>query len=168
MNYFDLYGLPEQFLIDQVVLKKKYYSLSRQYHPDFTRAEDDAENLVISAAVNNAYTLFQNADTTMGYLLKLKGVVIDEEKYALSPDFLMEVMDLNETIDENTITAIQALETDLYTTVKKIIEEKPIQDFTKADYDLVKDYYYKKKYLNRLLQRTKGVEEGLDSCFSIK
>jgi molecular chaperone HscB len=162
MNYFDLYDFQEQFVIDQVALKKKYYSLSKQYHPDFTGAENEAENLLISAAVNNGYTLFQNVDATMGYLLKLKGVVVEEEKYALSPDFLMEVMDLNEDVDEKTIPAIHTLENELYNEIKKTVEEKAIQDFTKADYDLIKDYYYKKKYLNRLLQRAKGVVEGLD------
>jgi molecular chaperone HscB len=35
MNYFELYELPIQLKVDAVILKQKFYILSRKYHPDF-------------------------------------------------------------------------------------------------------------------------------------
>jgi hypothetical protein len=35
MNYFELFELEQSFLPDQALVKKKFYQLSRQYHPDF-------------------------------------------------------------------------------------------------------------------------------------
>ncbi len=35
MNYFDFFDIEQSFLPDQALVKKKFYQLSRQYHPDF-------------------------------------------------------------------------------------------------------------------------------------
>ena len=43
MNYFELYGLPLSFRVDQAALKKRFYALSRQYHPDFFTRSAAAE-----------------------------------------------------------------------------------------------------------------------------
>ena len=43
MNYFELYEIPIAFLIDPLALKKKYFELSRKYHPDFFSQENESE-----------------------------------------------------------------------------------------------------------------------------
>jgi molecular chaperone HscB len=35
MNYFELYEIPVSLKPDQQLLRKKFYELSRKYHPDF-------------------------------------------------------------------------------------------------------------------------------------
>jgi molecular chaperone HscB len=36
MNYFELFEIPESMRIDKGSLRRKFYQLSREYHPDHT------------------------------------------------------------------------------------------------------------------------------------
>ena len=95
MNYFNLYNLPPSLSLNQAVVKERYYALSRKYHPDFYSQgteEEQAEALEKSSLVNMAYKVFQHPDETIKYLLQWKGLLEEDEKYQLSPDFLMEML----------------------------------------------------------------------------
>eukprot|EP01136_Pigoraptor_vietnamica_P003746 Opistho-1_new@33368 len=99
MNYFELYQIPLSLQPDLVQVKAKFYELSRLYHPDFHgqgTEEEQAEALETASQVNMAWKVFQHPDETLKYVLQLKGLLEEEEKYQLSPEFLMEVMDLND------------------------------------------------------------------------
>lgn len=75
MNYFELYDIPLSLKTDRELVKKRYYELSRKYHPDFHSQSDgeaQAEILQRSADVNKAYRIFQNEDDTIRYVLMLK------------------------------------------------------------------------------------------------
>jgi len=101
-NYFDFYDLPETFQPDEAALKRRYYALSREYHPDFhatESAEQQQEVLRISTLNTNAYRTLSNADLRMAYILEQHGL-LEEGKQTMPPDFLMEVMELNEQIME--------------------------------------------------------------------
>ncbi len=88
----------------------------------------------------------------------------DEEKYQLPPEFLSEMMELNESLMEvddssleETQTKISQLEKHLYDTVQNIMEYYNEDNTTGEQLLQVKDYYYKKKYLNRILERLEGM-----------
>ena len=85
-------------------------------------------------------------------MLQLKGLLEEEEKYQLPPAFLLEMMELNEELSENSAKQINELEKELYTGVRPIIENYD-DATTTADLLKVKEYYYKKKYLQRILDR---------------
>jgi molecular chaperone HscB len=88
-----------------LAVKKRFYQLSREYHPDFfsnESAEEKDRVLSLSAMVNKAYQVFQDTSAIIKYVLQLKGLLEEEEKYQLSPNFLMEVMDLNELLMDAT------------------------------------------------------------------
>ncbi|HYF31062.1 MAG TPA: Fe-S protein assembly co-chaperone HscB [Chitinophagaceae bacterium] len=170
MNYFELYGIPVQLNPDQVYVKQKYYELSRRYHPDFYSAaspEQQADNLRISSDVNRAYKTFQDQDAIIRYVLQLKELLEDEEKYALAPEFLMEVLEINEAlmdVEENDEAQVAALKTkvnelqdEIYKPVQPIVEGY-VEGVTSTEELLqVKDYYYKKKYLQRILDKIGGI-----------
>ncbi len=165
MNHFGLFEIPVSLHPDTKQVKQKFYLLSRQFHPDFYTREnevDQAEALEKSSQVNEAFKVFQNRDETIKYVLQLKGLLEEEEKYNLPPDFLMEMMDLNEQMidaktDQNPDavarlkSAIAALEQEIYEPVKSIVEEYNDDKTTTSELLKVKEYYYKKKYLNRIL-----------------
>ena len=164
MNYFELYGLPVTLKPDAALVKKKFYELSRQYHPDFfikSSDEEQASVLEKSSMVNRAYKTFLSEDETIKYLLQLKGLVEEEEKYNLAPGFLMEVMDINEQLMDaesgdstalaNSEAQTKILMNDIYDQVKLIVENYKEGINTDAEMLQVKDYYYKKKYLQRIL-----------------
>ena len=80
----------------------------------------------------------------------------EEEKYQLPPAFLMEMMELNEELNEDSAAQIETLEADLYAEVEPIINSYDDSKASKPDLLKLKEYYYKKKYLQRILDRLDG------------
>jgi molecular chaperone HscB len=165
MNYFEIFGLPIQLKVDKNDLPKKYFELSRKFHPDFfanTTPSEQQQSLEITASLNKALKTFQNQDETIKYVLQLKGLLEEEEKYQLPPEFLMEVLEINEQLMDaeddpelkiNLQSAINNLESEIYEPVKETVED--YQDGVTTEKELlhVKEYYYKKKYLHRIQQQ---------------
>jgi molecular chaperone HscB len=158
MNYFELFNIPVSLKVDKNSLALKYFALQKKYHPDFftqSTEYEQAEALEQSSQINKALKVLKNDMETIKYVLQLKGLLEEEEKYQLPPAFLMEVMELNEELSENSQQQINTLETEIYTPVKDIIEN--FKDTTTTEELLkVKEYYYKKKYLQRILDRMDG------------
>lgn len=165
MDYFEFYGLSESFEIDQAQLKKKFYELSKKYHPDFYAAESaekQDEVLELSTLNNKAYQVLSNADKRVDYILRQHNLLAEGDKYPLASDFLMEMMELNEQLmdadDEATINQIKTsvkeasdnLEAEL------VHQTKDFNTKTKAEQDealkKVLDIYYRKKYLLRITE----------------
>lgn len=160
MNYFELFDLPVGLQVDKQALSKKYFELQKQFHPDFFTQEDEAdqkEALEKSSLANKALKVLQQPDLTIQYLLQIKGLLAENEKYALPPDFLMEMMELNEKlteVDPETFKQeVAALETEQYAAVKGIIENYEDTSVTPDQLLKIKEYYFKKKYLHRILDR---------------
>jgi len=159
MNYFELFDIPVSATVDKSVLAKKYFELQKKYHPDFFVQEDETaqqEALEKTSELNKAFKIFKDPDATIQYLLKLKGLLQEEEKYPLPPEFLMEVMELNENLSEESAVAIADFEKDIYTEVSSIIKNYDDSTTSTADLLKLKEYYYKKKYLQRILDRIAG------------
>lgn len=159
MNYFDLFELPVSFKIDKGKLAQKYFELQKKYHPDFFAKGTEYEQeqaLDISAQLNKALKIFRDEDQTIKYVLELKGLLTEDEKYPLPPGFLMEMMELNEHLTADSTGPLQVLEKELYNGIQPIIEN--YDDATASTTDLLKlkEYYYKKKYLQRILDRLEG------------
>jgi len=172
-DYFTLYHLPVTFKPDQAAVKNTFYELSRQYHPDrFAQAggPEMAEALRMAAINNEAYKTLKDPDATMAYILKLNGLLEDEEKYALPPAFLMEMMDINEAISdyEATHDKDDPNDDDAMLGAKDMLNEQLelwddatrllIDRFEKGEKNTelllqVKDQYFRKKYLLRIKER---------------
>jgi molecular chaperone HscB len=167
-NYFELYGLPVSFRPDQEAVKKKFYELSRLYHPDRFQqsgADELNEALRMSSMNNEAYKTLRSEDATMSYVLKIQDVLEDEEKYNLPPNFLMEMMELNEAVSEYELEADnEELKQTAITTfndlmdlwqkeVAPLLEKFEAGDHSKALLSEIKDYYFRKKYLLRIQER---------------
>lgn len=156
MNYFELYDIPVTLQVDKSLLAKKYFELQKKYHPDFysnASEEEQREVLEKSSDINKALKIFRDTEATVKYVLQLKGLLEEDEKYQLPPDFLMEVMELNETLSENSAAEVGAFENTLYEGVKDIIERYNDMTITEEALLKVKDYYFRKKYLQRILER---------------
>jgi molecular chaperone HscB len=160
MNYFELFEIPIQLQVDQQALKSKFMQLSRQHHPDFfthDTPEAQEEALQKSALLNKAWKVFQQPEELIAYVLELKGLLAENEKYQLDADFLMEMMDINEAItelDEGQLPTIKRridqLQEEIYTPVQDIITRYQDGQTQAADLLKVKEYYFQKKYLDRI------------------
>ncbi len=162
MNYFELFEIPIQLQIEQKFLPHKYFELSKKFHPDyFINQSSEIQESILekSAALNKGFNIFKNPLETIKYLLQLKGLLVEEEKYELPPIFLLQVMDINEQIeiaaneDNNWQIALHNLENEIYNPVKEIIENYKDGISTEKELLQVKDYYFKKKYLQRIQQQ---------------
>jgi molecular chaperone HscB len=168
MNYFEFYQLPLSCHPDQDLVKKNYYANSKKYHPDrFMQADAKTkiEALQQSALNNEAYTTLQDPMLTIAHLLRIKGLLLPDEKYQLPSSFLMEVMDLNEQLSdwEN-----QGKDTELGQSLQQSVHEfiKQLQDDIAPTMQLIdsgqeeeslflklKEFYFKHKYLLRIKER---------------
>ena len=166
MNYFDIFQIPVQLKVNPAELTGKYFELSRKFHPDFyinEPEEKQQEALEKTALLNKALKTFQQPDETIRYVLQLKGLMDDDEKYQLPPVFLMEVMEINESLMDNAgeddslllQERIAILQDDIYKAVKPVIEGYKDADITIEQLLAVKEYYFKKKYIDRIKKELK-------------
>ena len=159
INYFELFDIPVSFNVDTLMVAKKYIQLQKQFHPDFFTQQDDADKQMAeekSAQLNAGYKIFQHKDATIKYVLQLKGLLTDDEKYQLPNEFLMEMMELNEDFNGQSIENINKLQADMYVQIQFIVEDTPFTNLTNQQLLLVKEHYFKKKYLQRILDRLEG------------
>ncbi len=158
MNYFELFELPISPVVDKSGISRKYFELQKKFHPDFytNETEEDKENaLTQSAAINKGFNIFSNKEKTLEYFLQLKDIIATDEKYNLPSDFLMEMMELNEAFDEDAdIEAkVTVYEQELLQDIEPLLSTENSAFLTENDYQKLKGYYYKKKYLKRILER---------------
>ncbi len=102
-NYFEIFGLPENFELDVAALKDRYHDLQQQLHPDrYASATDQEKRLSVqmTALVNEAFQTLKDSLSRGRYLLQLRGVDTNEEiDTAMDTAFLMEQMELREALD---------------------------------------------------------------------
>jgi len=174
INYFDFYAIPQSFNPDAAYLKRKFYELSKRYHPDFYANEDEAkqqEILELSTLNNKAYQTLSEPARRLEYILKLHDLIAEGAKPQLPGDFLMEMMDVNERLMEvNTpeelgkITAeVMAVEGDMNEELNKLTAGYEQLDDTAKESRLNKiaDIYYRQKYLLRIKESLNNLETRL-------
>lgn len=167
-DYFELYHLPVGFRPDLSAVKRQFYALSKRYHPDrFAQAsaEEQAEALQMAAVNNEAYKVLTDPDKTMAYVLELKGHTTRDEVYKLPADFLMEMLELNEAVSDAEAmpedTAVLAQARSLLDGALLCWEEEcrsALETFeqegeAESALVLLKDLYFRKKYLLRIQER---------------
>ena len=168
MNFFEFYNLPVTINVNQDAVKKKYYKLSKEFHPDFYITESDekqAEILELSTLNTNAFNTFKDEKLLIKYVLDLFDA-IDTDNEKLPQSFLLEMMDLNEQLMElefdfdakiidkvnNELDAKQTELVKLITPFTDNLETLSDEDREK-ELKKLKDYYLKRKYLLRINER---------------
>ncbi|RZK51284.1 MAG: Fe-S protein assembly co-chaperone HscB [Pedobacter sp.] len=166
MNYFELYDLPVSFNPDQNVVKQQFYALSKKYHPDFyinETEEKQQEVLELSTLNNKAFQVLKDPVKRLQYVLDLEGQITEGENYALPQDFLMEMMDVNETLmdlqfepdatkSQEVKTQIAAFESGLKTELESLTLrfDNALAEEKTLILKQIKDNFYRSKYLWRI------------------
>ena len=122
-NYFIFYGLEEVFDIDKAVLKSCYLDKSKLYHPDYYGDDAQAQNIAVaSSSFNNiAYKTLSNDIRRAQYLVELK-LSHGDDSIKLPQDFLMDMMDLNEMIDEVDENSKSSIDSQIETMKSELLE----------------------------------------------
>lgn len=116
---FERLGLPRRFSVDPAVVEREYLTRSRDLHPDFHgrgTPEEQRASLDQTAALNEAYLTIKDWFRRAEYLLGLYGGPSAQQEKNLDQEFLMEMMELRERIEEARTTlcsATAAIEDDL-------------------------------------------------------
>ena len=103
-DYFSLFGLPRKLWIEMSTLEKKFLELSWKLHPDkFVNASPADQELSLkgSSELNDAYRVLRDPVARVEYLLEIEGTRKEgEHKQQAPPELLVEVFELNESLDE--------------------------------------------------------------------
>lgn len=103
-NFYEFFGIERKLTLDTEALQKRFYELSRQWHPDrFSRksAEEQAEALDATAILNDGYRTLRDPVKRAEYLLTEGGFSIGEQRSRdVPPELLEEVFELNMMLEE--------------------------------------------------------------------
>ena len=107
MDHFEVFGLPRRLEIDGAELQRRFYELSRRYHPDFHQgasAEEQAQSLEASARLNAAYRALRDPIARIEYLVRLEEGRQTREgadvKPQAPPELLAEMFEIQEVLAE--------------------------------------------------------------------
>lgn len=155
-NHFDLFQLPQHFVLDAAALDAAYRNVQGQVHPDrFVHASDVEKRVAMQWATraNEAYQTLKNPLKRAAYLCELNGVNLNiESNTAMPTAFLMQQMEWRETLQEirknkNTV-ALDALNADWLKVRSELMQKIEAclnaQDFTRAAQDVRQGIFLEK------------------------
>ena len=113
IDYFTVFGLARDPMLDEQALANTYYELSRQLHPDLHQtgtAEEQEASLQNTAAVNRAYRTLRDPVQRGRYWLELNGEQLGKENNKVPPDLALLVFEVQEKLAA--VREVQSGETD--------------------------------------------------------
>lgn len=152
VDAFTRLGLAIAFELDQQKLEENYAELQQKTHPDkFVAADQVTQALAFkhNLLINEAYNLLGNDLTRAEYILKLHGIIVNQDgPEAVKPNLMLleEILEIRSAIDEssdpaqlkNFATENQATQ---QATLKIITENFQAKDFTKMAEQVIKLKY---------------------------
>ncbi|XP_017788355.1 PREDICTED: iron-sulfur cluster co-chaperone protein HscB, mitochondrial [Habropoda laboriosa] len=151
VTYFDIMAISKSYDVTFLDVQKKYKELQKQLHPDkFSNKSEKEKQLseTLSSLVNEAYSTLIHPLKRGLYMLKLNGITISEGTDNVDPEFLMELMEKNEEIDdaEDNEEKINKLVQDNQSVLNKLTMEIANafrqNDIKKAEALLIRMKYY--------------------------
>ena len=101
IDYFTVFGLARDPVLDEQALANTYYDLSRQLHPDLHQtgtAEEQEASLQNTAVLNRAYRTLRNPVQRGQYWLELNGEQLGKENNKVPPDLALLVFEVQEQL----------------------------------------------------------------------
>ncbi|NOX77229.1 MAG: Fe-S protein assembly co-chaperone HscB [Gammaproteobacteria bacterium] len=102
-HFFHLFDLPVSFDVDAETLAARYRELQQIAHPDKFVGGTDAERRIsvqMAARINEGFRTLKDPLARGRYLLELKGISLDDADTVLDGTFLMEQIELRESMGD--------------------------------------------------------------------
>lgn len=154
-NHFDLFGLARAFALEADALERSYREIQSRVHPDRFAHAGDAErraSLQWTTRVNEAYRTLKDPVQRAKHLLELNGVdVAFETNTAMPADFLVQQMELRESLEEaKSAAALDAMRNKLLTQ-QSVLENQIAEAIdVKKDYASAAGLVRKLQFLDKL------------------
>lgn len=158
MNYFELFHIPQNYVVDVKLLQKQYLLLQAEHHPD--KARNDTQrltNLNQSMQINEAFKVLKDDYLRASHLLELNGQILDDIvlKNALTTDELEEILEQSELIENiKDLDSLYNLEKEKLLERQQLVEELGMA-FSKNDIKRIIYLIACLKYLSNLLENVK-------------
>lgn len=165
-NAFEFFSLTPSLAIDAKELRAKYLEIQRNVHPDFgSDVSTDSE------IANTYFEVLKNSEKRLKLLLELYSN-IDLNQNVLPSDFLMEMMDLNDVIEESHLgnetskieaeSILNSMKTELDNQLLDYLKDWEMNQISIDEFSQWKEYviwFQKFKYWSRLRKNLDGIEE---------
>lgn len=170
-NFFQLFGLPERYQLDQADLGERFRALQNEVHPDRHADRPDAErrlSMQWATWINEAYQTLNNAAARGRYLLRQHGVETQEETSTVMPaDFLMQQLEWREAIAEareaGDAAALQSLEERIRHEMRALETGLAVKIDERADYQAAAEDVRKLKFMERLAEDVASAFDEMDN-----
>ncbi|CAK8677622.1 unnamed protein product [Clavelina lepadiformis] len=157
-NYFTLLDTKRDFKVSLSELQEKFINFQRLLHPDKFSVKSALEREISennSSLLNKAYfTLLKSLNRGL-YMLELEGIFMGEDVSADDPEFLMEIMDLNERVaDAESVDALRGIRNEVSAYVGSLTDK--ISDaFANDNISVAKACLISFKYYDNILEKLK-------------
>ncbi len=165
-NPFEFFDLAPSLAIDAKLLRSKFLEIQRNSHPDF-----GDENNNDSELANTFFEVLKSPEKRIQVLLELYANN-SLNNNLLPPDFLMDMMELNDVIDESKSgeetakqqaeNQLNGIKSELDNQMSEFIhlwENQKVTVQTMSDWSELTVWYQKMKYWSRLRKNLDGINE---------
>lgn len=174
-NYFELFGLPVSFRVDNAELAVRYRELQKVVHPDrFAAQGERSQRLSLQGAtmVNEAFATLKDPLRRAQYMLSLKGLGSDGQSQTLNdPAFLMQQLELRESLAEvrhaeDPYARLDSLMRDIGEMIEAQVASLAVQleDGDQGQLAAAAESVQKMQFLNKLLAEAEAVEADLEEA----
>ncbi len=174
-NYFELFGLPVDYVVDTDHLSTHYRELQKAVHPDrFANSTEQERRLSMqgSVRINEAYETLKDPILRARYLLSLHGIDMEHgQETTRDAAFLMEQMELREALEEarnqpDPYQVIAAFMADVNQRINALIAQMAIQfeAATPEQLEAARENLRKMQFLKKLRFDAESLESELDDA----
>lgn len=167
MTYFELFDISPSFEVDLQQLKTKYRQLQQLHHPDKNKQEQNndlanANALLQSSQINQAYQTLNFADSRAAYLLKLNKQDNGLENSIGDMEFLQHALELREQLEEaQTTEQLASLRDEIKQWLDSLSREF-VLDLQEKDWLDARDTTRKLRFIQRVLLDIDKAEDRFD------
>lgn len=147
-DYFEFFGLERTLNLDAQDLEKRYYQLSRKWHPDLFARKSDPEKqeaLDNTALLNDAYRTLKDPIRRAEY-------VLGPSDTKVPPELLEEVFELNMALEEGDKSELEAFHRK-FLTMRAAIDNELTQAFTANSHPEIRALLNRRAYIRNLIKQ---------------
>jgi len=168
-DYFSIFDLPAGFNIDKALLKTRYLSLQKEFHPDRVAGQSEQQQrlaLQSAALVNQAFSVLSSSVQRAGYLLERAGLDTTTEQTHTNIEFLSAQMELRERLaeieqTERPLQALSELEAQVVEECR-VLEEEFATTYAKGELESARAVLDKIQFFDKLRIEIEQLEESLE------